>query len=226
VLDPQTSASSRPGLRLRVTGLVVVALFGLLGLRLWTLQVLQSPAATQAVTANQIRVVTVAPTRGLILDRYGNPLVDNLAVNEITVSRSAVAADPSVVGRLAALTGEERYRAAAQAALPPVAPLAARHPTAFAAWLQAIDLAGAAIDEVAIVGDPADPPARALVRVATRGLQPHRVVAVTSTPGRSRVELLQSRFALRGRPTAFVCRGFSCRQPVTEPEALAAQLVE
>ncbi len=110
MLDPQTSASSRPGLRLRVTGLVVVALFGLLGLRLWTLQVLQSPAATQAVTANQIRVVTVAPTRGLILDRYGNPLVDNLAVNEITVSRSAVAADPSVVGRLAALTGQTTAR--------------------------------------------------------------------------------------------------------------------
>ncbi len=139
---------------------------------------------------------------------------------------SGGAAASSVLLRLAALTGQERYRAAAQAALPPIAPLAARHPTAFAAWLQAIDLAGAAIDEVAIVGDPADPPARALVRVATRGLQPHRVVAVTSTPGRSRVELLQSRFALHGRPTAFVCRGFSCRQPVTEPEALAAQLVE
>ncbi len=132
----------------------------------------------------------------------------------------------SVLLRLAALTGEERYRAAAQAALPLIAPLAARHPIAFAAWLQAIDLASAAIDEVAIVGDQADPAARALVRVATRGLQPHRVVAVTSTPERSRVELLQSRFALRGRPTAFVCRGFSCRQPVTEPEALAAQLVE
>ncbi len=138
-------------------------------------------------------------------------------------SGGAVAA--AVLLRLAALTGEERYRSAAEAALPPVTPLAARYPTGFAAWLQAIDLASAPLAEVAIVGDPQDPATQALVRVATGGLHPHRVVAVTSDSANSRVELLQSRFTLRGRPTAFVCRDFACRQPVTEPEALAAQLV-
>ena len=34
------------------------------------------------------------------------------------------------------------------------------------------------------------------------------------------------RFRLDGRPTAFVCRDFACRQPVTEPEALRALLAE
>ena len=48
---------------------------------------------------------------------------------------------------------------------------------------------------------------------------------MTPDPTHSRIELLQSRFALGGRATAFVCRDFACRQPVTEPEALAAQLV-
>ena len=139
---------------------------------------------------------------------------------------SGGAAAASVLLRLAALTGEGRYRAAAEGALPPVTSLAARYPTGFAAWLQAVDLASAPIAEVAIIGGGDDPGARTLVRVATRGLHPRRVVAMTSDPGRSRVELLQSRFALRGRPTAFVCRDFSCRQPVTEPEALAAQLAE
>jgi uncharacterized protein YyaL (SSP411 family) len=128
--------------------------------------------------------------------------------------------------RLAALTGKERYRVAAVAGLPAVAPLAASHPTAFATWLRAIELATAAIDEVAIVGRADDPRTRALLEVATRGLHPHRMVAFSDDPGRSRIELLQSRFPLRGSPTAFVCRDFSCRQPVTEPEALAAQLVE
>ena len=132
----------------------------------------------------------------------------------------------SVLLRLAALTGEQAYRAAAESALAPVASLAARHPTAFAAWLQAIDLATAAIDEVAIVGPLADPGTQTLLRVATRGFHPHRVVAASENPAESRIELLQSRFALRGRPTAFVCRDFSCRQPVTEAEALAAQLAE
>ena len=58
-----------------------------LGLRLWTLQVLQAPAAAQAVTANQIRTVSVAPTRGLIVDRYGNPLVGDTVTEQITLSR-------------------------------------------------------------------------------------------------------------------------------------------
>ncbi|MGC8633451.1 MAG: thioredoxin domain-containing protein [Candidatus Limnocylindrales bacterium] len=139
---------------------------------------------------------------------------------------SGGAAASLVLLRLAALTGEGRYRATATAALPAVAPLAANHPTAFATWLRAIELASAVTDEVAIVGRADDPRTRALLEVATRGLHPHRVVAVSSDPGESRIELLQSRFSLRGSPTAFVCRDFSCRQPVTEPEALAAQLVE
>ena len=80
----------------------MVGLFALLGLRLWALQVLQAPAAAQAVVANQIRVVPVTPTRGLILDRNGNPLVDNLVTEQITLSRVVAEQDPAVIGRLAA----------------------------------------------------------------------------------------------------------------------------
>jgi penicillin-binding protein 2 len=106
VLDAPDSTAARPGLRLRVAGLVVFALFGILALRLWTLQVIQGPAAAQAVTANQLRAVAIEPTRGRILDRYGNPLVDNVAVTTITLSRGEAAQYPEVVGRLAALTGQ------------------------------------------------------------------------------------------------------------------------
>ena len=106
VLDAPDSTAARPALRLRVAGLVVIGLFGLLALRLWTLQVIQAPAAAQAVTANQLRAVSVEPTRGLILDRYGNPMVNNVAVNTITLSRGEAAQYPAVVGRLAALIGE------------------------------------------------------------------------------------------------------------------------
>ena len=106
MLDAPDTSASRPGLRLRITGLIVIGLFALLGLRLWTLQVLQAPAAAKVVTANQIRVVQVEPTRGLILDRYGNPLVDNVPVEQITLARLTAQQDPAVVGRLAALIGE------------------------------------------------------------------------------------------------------------------------
>ncbi len=91
---------------MRVIALVVLVLFCILGLRLWALQALQAPAAAKAVAADQIREVAVDPTRGLILDRYGNPLVDNTPTEQITLSRVAAKQDPAVIGRLAALIGE------------------------------------------------------------------------------------------------------------------------
>ena len=129
----------------------------------------------------------------------------------------------SILLRLAALTGEPRYRAAAERALAGVGPYLERYPTAFANWLCALEAAHQGIAEVAIVGDPQA--ARPLVRAASRTYGPFRVLAVSPAPASSAVALMRDRFALRGRPTAFVCRDFACRQPVHEPEALEALLV-
>jgi uncharacterized protein YyaL (SSP411 family) len=38
------------------------------------------------------------------------------------------------------------------------------------------------------------------------------------------IPLLQQREAIGGQATAYVCRRFVCRQPVTDPEALRVQL--
>ena len=131
----------------------------------------------------------------------------------------------TVLLRLAALTASGRYRAAAERALGTVEPLLARYPTGFAQWLCALELVHAGMAEVAIVGaSDADETAR-LVRTASRGYAPFRVLASTSDPATSAVPLLHDRFALHGRATAFVCRDFACRQPVHEPEALEALLV-
>ena len=73
-----------------------------------------------------------------------------------------------VILRLSALTGDGRYRDAAERALLPMSPLLARHPTAFAMWLQAQQLASGSVAEVAIVGDPAGPSTRALVTNSIR----------------------------------------------------------
>ena len=106
MLDAPDTTEARPVLRLRIIGIAMVGLFAVLGLRLWALQVLQAPAAAQAVVANQIRSVPVTPTRGLILDRNGNPLVGNMVTEQITLSRVAAQHDPAVIGRLAALVGK------------------------------------------------------------------------------------------------------------------------
>ena len=121
MLDAPDTSTSRPGLRLRIIALVVLGLFALLGLRLWALTVLQAPAAAQAVNADQIRVVQVAPTRGLILDRYGNPLVNNLVTEQITLSRVTAIQHPEVIGRLAALIGQTTAQVKATSPTPSTA---------------------------------------------------------------------------------------------------------
>ncbi len=179
--------------------------------------------------------------RGLadqILDRFADPdggFFDTASDHERLIARPKDVQDnatPSgnavaalVLLRLAALTGEGRYRSEAERAIRTVAGLAARHPTAFAKWLVAIDFSLASVAEVAIVGEPDDPATRALLAVVARHGAPS-VVSVSADPSASAVPLLEGRRAINGRPTAYVCRGFSCRLPVTEPDALADQLRE
>ena len=129
-----------------------------------------------------------------------------------------------VLLRLEALTGEGRYGDAAETALGAVGTAPARYPTSFAQWLVALDWRAGPVDEIALVGAADDPRLGRLIDVTRTGYRPRQVVAVAPDPAASVVPLLQARFALRGQATAFVCRGFACRQPVTEPEALAALL--
>jgi uncharacterized protein len=134
-----------------------------------------------------------------------------------------------VLLRLASLTGEGRYRSAAERALSTVVPFVARYPTGFAQWLAAIHLALAPIAEVAIVGEPADPATRALIIEATTRYRPNQVTAAAvddAAAAGSSVALLHDRIAVDGHATAYVCRAFACRLPVSDPAGLAEQLAD
>ena len=97
---------SRPNLRLRVVGVAVLLLFGILVLRLWTLQVVEGKTYAAAVTRNQVRVVSIAAPRGEIVDRNGTVLVSNTPQQEILLSRAEAAQNPGIVGMVAALVGQ------------------------------------------------------------------------------------------------------------------------
>ena len=131
----------------------------------------------------------------------------------------------TVLLELAALTGEGRYRAAAEAALRQVGPYLARYPTGFGQWLIAADLHLGPLVEIAVIGEPGDPETVRLLRPALEGFRPRQVLACASDSRSSIVPLLSGRFQINDRPTAFVCRNFACRQPVNEPEALHVLLL-
>ena len=97
---------ARPNLRLRIVGVVVLLLFGVLVLRLWTLQVVEGKSYAAAVTRNQVRVVSVAAPRGEIVDRSGTVLVSNTPQQEILLSHAEATSNPAIVGMVAALVGQ------------------------------------------------------------------------------------------------------------------------
>lgn len=105
VASPEETPS-RPLLRLKIIGLVVLVLFVVMVLRLWSLQVLHSRTYTQAANANQTRTVTVPAPRGLIVDRHATVLAGNRTQKEIVLSRVEAAQHPSVIGKVAALVTE------------------------------------------------------------------------------------------------------------------------
>lgn len=106
VLPTGEPSPPRTLIRLRVTGLVVAALFSLMFVRLWYLQVLDTSSYARTVTANQVRPVEVPAARGLILDRNDSVLVGDQVTEDITLSRVSAQQHPEVVSSLATLLGE------------------------------------------------------------------------------------------------------------------------
>ncbi|HET7728175.1 MAG TPA: thioredoxin domain-containing protein [Candidatus Limnocylindrales bacterium] len=172
-----------------------------------------------------------------ILGRFADPaggFFDTAADAEALVVRpkdiqdnatpSGNAMATTVLLRLAALTGDGRYRDAAESALATVGDLLARYPTGFAQWLAALDFAHAPVAEVAIVGTLDEPGTTELAAATVLPYRPSLVLAGSGAPEASAVPLLRDRTRRDGRPTAYVCRGFACRLPVTDAAALEAEL--
>ncbi len=128
----------------------------------------------------------------------------------------------TVLLKLAAFTGEARYADLAEAMLRQTQPLLARYPTGFGQWLTALAFALGEAREIAIVGEVAAADTQALLAVVQEAYRPFQVTAVGEAE--SPVPLLRDRQRVEGKVTAYVCRQFACRLPVTEAEALRQML--
>ncbi len=140
-----------------------------------------------------------------------------------TPSGNALAAQALL--KLAAFSGSEQYQARAEASLKLVSGMTFQYPSAFGAWLSAADFSLAKVKQVAILGEVSDPGTRALLRRVRESYRPNLALAVSSVPpAPGSPPLLSDRPMQAGQPTAYVCEGFVCNLPVTQPEELARQL--
>ena len=116
-----------------------------------------------------------------------------------------------------ALTGIGRYRDAAERALATAAVLVEKAPR-FAGW--SLAAATTMLDgplEVAVVG----PPGERRDALEARALRlPGAVVVTAEEGGDDAIPLLAGRTTVDGLPAAYVCRGFVCERPVTEPDGI------
>jgi uncharacterized protein YyaL (SSP411 family) len=141
-----------------------------------------------------------------------------------TPSGSALAA--TALLRLAAYEGRSDWRLIAEKMLTSNLGMMMRYPSAFAQWLQAAGFALGPANEVAILGDPEDRSTKDLLQALWRGYHPHMLLATSAyPPPAGSPALLNDRPLLNGKPTAYVCRGFVCQQPVNTPDEMLAQLL-
>ena len=137
-----------------------------------------------------------------------------------TPSGNAMAAQ--VLLKLSLYTGNGRYWDVAERAVSSLYGAMLQYPTAFAHWLGAAAFILSQPQEVAIVGEPGLEDTAALIDTVFAEYRPN-VVAALGDSGEV-IPLLKDRPRLDDKATAYVCRRFVCKTPVTEPEALASQL--
>jgi len=190
-----------------------------------------------AATADRLWLERAETLLAVILDQFAAPdggFYDTAADAEQHYTRlqdptdnatpSGLSAAIHALALMAELTGEPHYADRAEQAAGSSGGLADRAPR-FAGWLlaDAVSRVGARTPvQVAIVG-PDDAARAELVRVAYR-LAPAGSVILAGSSDQPGFALLADRPMIDGQPTAYVCRHFVCRLPVTSAEALASQL--
>lgn len=143
-----------------------------------------------------------------------------------TPSGNSVAAE--VLLRLGLLTDNEDYRRRALTILRLVAEPMTRYPAGFGRVLGALDFYLGAPKEIALVFGGKNEASGSLRREVWSRYLPNKVVGTNEGNDPRANELIPF---LRNRPvspqpTAYVCQDYVCKNPVTRPDELAAQLAE
>lgn len=106
-----------------------------------------------------------------------------------------------------------------------ISPFLTKYPSAFAFWLTGLDYSLQPVTELALLGDLDDPLLAEMLSVINATYRPYSVLAVAPFPPTpTSPAVLQNRTLLDGKSTAYVCKNFVCKLPVTNSHALVDQL--
>lgn len=125
---------------------------------------------------------------------------------------------------LAELQHDTEYRRRAIFVLESLAEPMLRFPSAFGHLLGSADMELNGAIEVALLGLARSPELRALERAVAGQYVPSLVLAAGHPRERHAIKLLEDRPMIDELATAYVCRGYACDKPVTDPVLLAEQL--
>ncbi|GAP06254.1 MAG TPA: thioredoxin domain-containing protein [Anaerolinea thermolimosa] len=131
-----------------------------------------------------------------------------------------------VLLHMAEFTGENRYRPLAESNLATFQDMMIRHPTAFGCWLQALDFSIGPTKQLALIFPAEISEDNPFIKVLWNQFRPRLVTAVLSPPPATELHppLVQHRPLQNNRTTAYICEGFTCKQPVYSPEEMDQQL--
>ncbi len=161
---------------------------------------------------------------------------ESLIVREKEIYDGAVPSSNSVAVlnllRLCRMTGRTDLEERAHKSLRGFASLVSDFPLAYTQFLCALDFAVGPVSEVVIVGSGEDSRLKAMAKAVHRSFLPRHVLLhhePGSRKGEAMVSLapfLRDMHEVEGKPAAYVCRGRSCAQPVTDVKVFEGSLLE
>ena len=140
---------------------------------------------------------------------------------------SGSSAATHVLLKVAHLTKDKRLEQIAVRSLGVMRESLPTYPLAFCNWLCALDFYLSTKKECVIVGNPDSKATIEMMRVLFRTWLPNKVVAAldpNDPTAITELKLLNNKSMINDQPTVYICEGYSCQAPVTNPDSLRNQL--
>jgi uncharacterized protein YyaL (SSP411 family) len=101
------------------------------------------------------------------------------------------------------------------------------YPTSYGYWLQVSDLWHQSAQQIALVSQDPRESLDPFIKIFHQRYRPHSVIVVnfdSDTQIHNLPGLLDDRSALNGKPTAYICRNFTCLNPIIDVENFKKEL--